>query len=130
MSLDVHLEMKLDTGNEEYVADLFNANVTHNLGEMASECGLYNPLWRPYRLFNVTDDEAYEGTREDDMNILAEDIVDALKKGLEILLSDPKKYKQFNPSNGWGTYEGLVKMTTNYIEACDKYPKARVRTCR
>ena len=29
---------------------LYDANITHNLGEMAKKAGIYEALWRPYRL--------------------------------------------------------------------------------
>jgi hypothetical protein len=31
---------------------VYNANITHNLGKMA-EAGLYEALWRPYRLKQI-----------------------------------------------------------------------------
>ena len=29
---------------------MYNANITHNLGKMAEEAGIYEALWRPYQL--------------------------------------------------------------------------------
>ena len=56
MSLDVILkrtfQISYDNGKtieekEEYV---YGANITHNLGQMADKAGIYEALWRPYRL--------------------------------------------------------------------------------
>jgi hypothetical protein len=32
---------------------VYNANITHNLGKMAEKAGLYETLWRPYRLKQI-----------------------------------------------------------------------------
>ena len=29
---------------------LYSSNITHNLGKMANEDGIYEALWRPYQL--------------------------------------------------------------------------------
>lgn len=41
MSLDVYLE------GPPVPQDVFWANITHNLGRMADEAGIYKHLWRP-----------------------------------------------------------------------------------
>ena len=43
MSLDVTLFDIVP----EHVADVFTANITHNLGLMADEAGIYQHLWHP-----------------------------------------------------------------------------------
>ena len=43
MSLDVTLTAVRPT-------EVYSANITHNLGLMAEEAGIYQPLWRPEEL--------------------------------------------------------------------------------
>ncbi len=124
MSLDLCLEIEVDTGGTPYRAELFEANITHNLGEMAEACGLYNVMWRPYRLYNIKDEDG------DDFEPEAGELIDAIEFGLNILKSDPIEYKMFNPGSGWGDYDGLVRVASKYLEACKKYPKATVKAYR
>jgi hypothetical protein len=35
-------------------------------------------------------------------------LIEPLKEGLHRLKSNPNKYKEFNPDNGWGDYEGWL----------------------
>ena len=41
-----------------------------------------------------------------------------LLKALDGLRSDPHKFKEMNPNNGWGDYEGAVRLIENLIEWC------------
>lgn len=51
MSLDVYLYVEVDTGGEELTRlDLFEWNITHNLGKMANEAGIYQHMWGPEEL--------------------------------------------------------------------------------
>lgn len=96
---------------EEYEVDYYYTdNITHNLNIMAKEADLYDPLWHPEKLGIVK----------------AKDLIDYLREGLHKLKLEPDKYIQFNPENGWGTYEGLVNFVESYLSACYKYPEAEV----
>jgi len=107
MSLDVYLTAVRPT-------DVFDYNVTHNLGSMADEAGIYKYLWRP---------DEIEITK-------AEQLIEPLTAGLALLESDPERFKKFNPENGCGSYEGLVKFARSYLEACKENPDAEVRVSR
>lgn len=98
-----------DAGDEVYWR-----NITHNLGKMASEAGLYEALWRP----------------EEKGWVKAKQLVDPIAAGLAELVSDPDRYKKLNPENGWGSYDGLVEFAQDYLMACIKYPEADVRVSR
>lgn len=99
----------------EYESDeVYSENITHNLNKMAKEAGIYEYLWRPDEL-NIT---------------IAKDLIEPLREGLHKLKLEPDKYKEFNPPNGWGDYEGLVVFVENYLNACYKYPDAEVRISR
>lgn len=109
MSLDVSLN-KVVTEKHS----VFEANITHNLASMAAAAGIYKHLWRPEEL-GITK---------------AGELTAGLEEGLQRLLAEPDKYKAFNPSNGWGTYENLVFFVCNYINACRKNPDADVEVSR
>ena len=93
---------------------VFDGNITHNLGNMAEAAGLYKPMWTPEEI-GITK---------------ADQLIEPLTDGLVRLVSDPERYKNLNPSNGWGTYDGLVEFTRDYLEACIRYPDATVNTWR
>lgn len=94
--------------------EVYSANITHNLGKMASEAGIYQHLWRPEEL----------GIHK------AKDLIEPLTEGLTLLRSDPARFKAFNPENGWGNYEGLVEFVDKYLNACIEFPNADVRIWR
>ena len=89
---------------------LFQRNITHNVGKMAKEAGLYEVLWRPEEL-GIS---------------YAEQMIVPLEKGLSCLHDDPEKYKKFNPENGWGSYESLVKFVEKYLYACRTHPNKEI----
>ena len=105
MSLDVSLKVPVTEMQE-----VFSYNITHNLGEMAREAGIYEYLWRPEEI-GIT--EAHE-------------LIGPLKAGLEWLTANSDVFKKFNPANGWGDYSVLVEFVGQYIEACEMNPHATV----
>ena len=94
--------------------EVYSSNITHNLGKMASEAGIYQHLWRPEEL-GITK---------------AKELIEPLKEGLKKLKDNPKHYEQFNASNGWGKYEDLVNFTENYLNACIEYPDDKIEVSR
>ena len=107
MSLDVYLTRP---GTEE----VYSANITHNLGKMAQEAGIYEALWRPEEI-GVTK---------------AEQLIGPLTDGLAKMKADPKRFEAFNASNGWGLYEHFVPWIEKYLNACRESPEADVRASR
>jgi len=113
MSLDVDLMVVKP-------CSVYSGNITHNLGKMsdavvlANGKTLYQVLWRP--------DEYNWKT--------AEDIAEMLDEGWNILLSDPEKFKKYNPENGWGNYEGLCEFVYRYRNACWDTPDAELSVSR
>ena len=115
MSLDVCLYVDVDTGGKEKTRiELFDANITHNLGKMAMAAGIYEYLWRP----------------EEINAIYAEDIIDALETGLKLLITEPERFMKFNSPNGWGTYKHFIPFIAKYLAACKKHPKALIEVDR
>jgi hypothetical protein len=94
--------------------EVYWANITHNLGKMAGEAGIYMPLWRPDEIGVTT----------------ARQLIEPLQAGLDALKADPERFEAFNPSNGWGNYDGLVRFVENYLDACRAYPDAAVSVSR
>ncbi len=107
MSLDVHLTAIRPT-------EVYWANITHNLAPMAKEAGIYQYLWRP-----------------DEIGITkASQLIEPLQMGFDYLTNHREHCQQFNPSNGWGTYEGLVSFVEKYLQACRENPDADVTVSR
>lgn len=119
MSLDVYLitkkfvtyDMVAFTEEEE---ELYSDNITHNLNTMAEAVGLYKYLWRPDEI-GVTK---------------ASQLIEPLIIGLAKLREDKVYLETLNPSNGWGSYEGLVEFVRLYLNACKEFPNAEVKTWR
>lgn len=94
--------------------EIYTANITHNLGKMATEAGIYEALWRPEEI-GITH---------------AHQLIELLRTGLDKLMDDPDHFKQFNPENGWGDYDGLVQFTASYLQACERFPSTTVSVSR
>ena len=113
MSLDIDLMVVQPVS-------VYEANITHNLGKMAdavvldNDKTLYQVLWRP-------DEHGWK---------FARDISELLNEGWNILLSDPERFRKFNPENGWGSYDGLVNFVYKYRNACWDNPDAELRISR
>lgn len=95
-------------------SEVFSHNITHNLTTMADAAGIYKELWRPEEL-GITK---------------ARQLIAPLADGLRRLKDSPEEFRKYNPSNGWGTYEGLVMFVEAYLAACEKYPEATVTADR
>ncbi len=93
--------------------NLFWANITHNLNEMANEAGIYEACWRPGEI----------GISK------AKNLIPLLRDGLEKMRADPERFKRFNAPNGWGTYETFVEWVAGYLRACEEFPDAEVVAC-
>lgn len=106
MSLDIYLEKSV-------VTPVVECNITHNIVPMAKEAGLYYVLWRA--------DELYE---------TAADMVDPLVVGIAKLRADPDRFRKMNPENGWGDYDGLLRVAEKVLDGCREYPDAKPRCSR
>lgn len=78
-------------------------NITHNLGQMWKEAGIYDALYMS------------EGKK-------AEEILPVLKEGLNKMIDDPIKYKAFDAPNGWGEYRDALPWLTELIAEIREYP--------
>jgi hypothetical protein len=102
--------------------EVYTGNITHNLARMARKVPimghtLHTYLWRPDEI-NVTK---------------AEQLITPLRLGLLRLVrleGSREHYEQYNPENGWGNYNGLVRFTEEYLAACEMWPDAKVSVWR
>ena len=67
--------------------------------------------------------------RSQDNAKYAGDLVEALESGLADLEKRPEYFRQFDASNGWGTYTHFVPFVRECLEACKEHPKALVNSC-
>lgn len=107
MSLDVYL---INESGER----VYDANITHNLGAMAHEAGIYACLWRP-------DENGITHARQ---------IIDPLTAGVTSLATEKARFEAFNSPNGWGMWEHFLPFCAAYLQACRDNPSAMVEVSR
>lgn len=107
MSLDVTLTAVRPT-------EVYSANITHNLGKMAQEAGIYEHLWRPEEIGIAR----------------AGQLILPLEEGLALLKRERAHFEQFNAPNGWGLYEHFVPFVERYLAACRENPDAEISVSR
>ena len=101
MSLDLSLTAKR-SGQVS-----FDRNITHNHTRMAEivPCGdynLYRMLWHP------ADDGFY---------VLTIEYRALVAQGLAYMICNRRELEKLNPSNGWGSYDGLLDFVSEYCMA-------------
>lgn len=106
--------MSLDVSLVENGEEVFSLNITHNLGAMAREAGLYQCLWRPEE----------QGWRT------ACNLTAPMAEGLRVLVTNRAEMEKHSPENGWGEWVNLVEFASLYLDACHRWPDAEVRVCR
>ena len=102
MSLDVWLTKKVS---------VYEWNITHNLVPMAEKAGIYEVLWHPETLGYTK----------------AKHLIPRLTEGLAALKRDPESLRPFEPENGWGCYDDLVRFVESYLAACQSEPEAKIK---
>ncbi len=110
MSLDFMLGYR----NDGHFNEVFERNITHNLGAMAEKAGIYKALWRP-------DENGFKK---------AKDVIKVLEEGLKKLKNNPKKFRKYDSENGWGIYDNFVPFVEAILEACKEYPNAIIEVSR
>lgn len=92
----------------EYESDIvWHENITHNLGNMASHVPVYNStlyyyLWHPSDIGIKYVNQYYKN---------------AIKTGYEYIKDNREYLEKFNPPNGWGTYENLLR----FVKSLDDF---------
>lgn len=119
MSLDISLYSEAkevpcecsNCGNTHVRTDrsqLFDANITHNLGTMADEAGIYKHVWRPEEI-GITK---------------ASQLIEPLRNAVTLMKADPPRFEKHNSPNGWGLYKNFLPWLERYLAACEAYPDA------
>ncbi len=90
---------------------LFETNITHNLGGMFEEAGVYNILWRG------------DG-------MVAGEVLTKLKAALDLMEAEPERFKKHDSPNGWGLYIHAVPWLRGIVEACKNHPHATISCSR
>jgi hypothetical protein len=118
MSLDIYLlKRNVVAESAESIAPdevLYEANITHNLGKMATELGIYQVLWR---------------MEETDV-LQAKDLYPYIRKAIIEMVTYPEYYKKFDSDNGWGTFKDFLPWLSRLIVALDQYPESYLATSR
>lgn len=99
--------------------EFWHGNITHNLCRMAEDCMSFDEYDQCYNLYDLLwrDTQApFEGN-------YINAYIAHLAYCLYVLKNDPEHFKQFNPPNGWGTYEQLCQFTEDFIKALITMPE-------
>lgn len=105
--------MSLDVTLTKDGAEVYSANITHNLSAMAQRVGVYEWLWL-----------------EDFFTIKARHLILPLSTAIRSMVDCYDYLQQFNPENGWGDYHGFLKFIQEYRDACERFPDADVSVSR
>jgi hypothetical protein len=117
MSLDITLYYPVVTDDpDDYKHEVWERNITHNLGELASALGVYEIIWRPDETNGVI--------------AKAHDMIWSLVVAIEILTNENSNFRKHEPENGWGTIDGFIRFMREYLAACRKYPNALIEVSR
>ncbi len=103
MSLDITLTVTKPT-------EVHWQNITHNLGSMAEEAGIYEVLWHPERSGIKT----------------AGQLIEPLRTAIAEMQRAPDHFKQFDSPNGWGIYDDFLPCLLKLLAACADNPDAEI----
>jgi len=121
MSLSIYF---LDNNGED-VEQQVCLNITHNLNKVVDVCGkivsreYYELIWIPYELFNLPNGK-----------VPVKLIINRLPVLINDLIENETELTKYLPSNGWGTFEGLICFLCDYLKECYKHKEAYIYCCR
>lgn len=105
MGWDVYAKVKDVDGHEHEVGEW---GCTYNVSPMLRGAGLEMPEW------------TQEWIEKADSKTIASRLGDTIAT----LEADPGKFKAMNPSNGWGSYDGLLETLKDIHRVALEYPSA------
>ena len=121
MGLNIYF---LDSNGED-VEQQTCLNITHNMSKLVDECGKlvgedhYELVWRPDELFGV-----------DNGKVPVKLIINRLPVLINDLIENETELTKHLPSNGWGTFEGLICFLCAYLKECYIHKDSFVYCCR
>ena len=121
MGLNIYF---LDNNGED-VEQQVCLNITHNLNKIVDECGklvglaYYEVIWRPDELFGLKNGE-----------VPVVFVLSVLPDLIKNLLEYEDCLTEYLPSNGYGTFEGLINFLCNYLKECYTHQQAYIYCCR
>jgi hypothetical protein len=105
LSYDVSL--MIDTGGDEPAEVFYVGNYTSNVF----------PMW--VEALNGKSLREYHGAP-------CSEAAGPLADGVKRMEVDPDKYREMNPPNGWGDYEGALRYLRKLAEACAEHAKCTI----
>ena len=52
--------------------------------------------------------------------------IEPLERAVHDMIVSPDTYRELNPPNGWGDYDGALTFLQRLLQACREYPNAAV----
>lgn len=114
MSYDLRIAVKID-GLDQFaqIAEPYLSSPTYNLRDMFVAC----------MDWDYTQCEYYP----------CKDVLPKIERGITELMTKPKRYDKYNPSNGWGSREGAIKvlesLRTCILEEAESIPIEHLWMC-
>ena len=124
MGLNIYFYDGVGDGAKEIEIES-HLQITHNLNSVVDELGklvgkpYYEVIWRPDELFELKNGE-----------VPAALVLKTLPDLIKNLLKFEDRLVDYLPSNGWGTFEGLINFLCNYLKECYKHKDAYIWCCR
>lgn len=121
MSLSIYF---LDNNGED-VEQQVCLNITRNLNKVVDEYSklaskeYYELIWRPDELLGV-----------DNGKVPVSFVLRRLPVLINDLIENETELTKYLPSNGWGTFEGLICLLCNYLKECYRNKDSFVYCCR
>lgn len=81
---------------------IYDSNITYNLADIYYKCI----------------DGGFKTLNE----MTCKEALPILNKAIENMIENEKEYRKLEPSNGWGTYEGLLKELRELRTCCEENP--------
>ena len=102
MSLDIGIKAK----REVY---LYESNITYNLSKIYYKC--------------------INGGLKSLNEMSCKQALPILNKAIESMIEHEEEYKELEPSNGWGSYDGLLEEFRLLRETCENNPDGIIEVC-
>ena len=121
MGLNIYF---LDNAGEDVEIES-HLQITHNLTSVVDELGklvgkpYYEVIWIPDELFGLKNGE-----------VPVTSVLKVLPDLIKNLLKFEDRLTEYLPSNGYGTFEGLVSFLCDYLKECYTHQESYIYCCR